>query len=58
MKYLEIHQIIWKYLLFCTVFSHSVEDIADEGLETGLDMLHDDAFWYVGILSRQFGGGL
>ena len=49
-------------MLFCgvvhAVLAHTVENIADEGLEAGLDMLHDDTLGDVGVFRRQLGGRL
>lgn len=35
-----------------SVLAHAVEDISNEILETLLDMLNDDALWYVRIFMR------
>ena len=39
-------------ILKFSVLAHMVEDIAYEILETLLDMLNDDALWYVRIFMR------
>ena len=41
-------------LLFFAITAHLSENITNKGLVTGLTMLHNDFFWYIGISSCHF----